>query len=307
MTNSKVSSSEHSEPLSNERGPLDKMSLASESAAAGTPDRIHPPLLRDIEWFSDVVRGSIGDRLVSLTVYGPAVTKIYDSKEHRIHFLLVLDRCDVDALLRLAGHSKAAARRRIAPPLVTTVASLLASRDVFPLEWIDIEQFHHDLIGQSNLSTAGLDPANIRLQCERDLRSLEIQLLRGILASGGQAKLIDAVERESADTLIRVLRGIAWLSGDRLEHLPSDVCSTASAITGIKLTGCREAIASGGRHDLATLKMIVDEVTRLTAYVDGWKPGSGTSGRDSSSTVSSSTASSSDVRSVAQHSEGSDS
>lgn len=233
-------------------------------------DPIYPPLLPDVNWFAEKVVESIGERLVAMAVYGPAVTEIYDRREHQIHFLIVTDRRDVDALLRLAAHSKAAARRRIAPPLVTTETAMASSRDVFALEWIDIAQYHHVIRGELDLRMDQFSLPNVRLQCERDLRSLDIQLGRGILASGGQLRRISRLEQEAADTLVRVMRGILFLDGVTGESLPNQTCQACSSITSIQLDGCREAIKIDGRHDLETVKKMVDEIAALSQWVDAW-------------------------------------
>lgn len=238
-----------------------------------TNDPIHPPLLNDVRWFTESVIESIGERLEALAVYGPAVTEIYDPREHRIHFLIVMDRRDIDALLRLAKHSHVAAKRHISPPLVTTSDAMRSSRDVFPLEWIDIAQYHHVVHGNLDLSVDQFKVADVRLQCERDLRSLDLQLGRGILASGGRPRRIQRLEREAADTLIRIMRGILFLDGIVDQHLPLDACQRCSTITSIPLVGCRQAIEIGGRQDLDTCRFMVDEIAALSRWVDGWKIG----------------------------------
>ena len=236
-----------------------------------TPDQIHDDLRDPARWFTEVVRSSLGDNLVAVAVYGPAVTKIFDPREHRIHVLIVTESRDVDGLLRLAEHHRTATKRMIAPPLVTTAKAMAKSRDVFPLEWLDIAHYHVVVHGELSLACDQFDPRHVRMQCERDLRSLDIQLQRGILASGGKPRRIDRLEREAADTLIRVMRGIAHLGGDRMEHLPEEVCDVCGRVTGLDLRGTRQAIAIGGRHDLETCRWLVQEIAALAEWVDSFK------------------------------------
>lgn len=220
------------------------------------------------EWFIELAKQSFGENLVSATVYGPAVTPIFDLREHLIHVLLVLSSREIDQLLDLAKHSKQAARRRVSPPLVMIEHAIAQSKDVFPLEWLDISQFHRTLYGKPLGPELSLDPKLLRLQCERDLRSIDIHLLQGILASGGKPARISRLEDDSADSLVRVLRGISWLSGDRAGLLPTELIERCEQITSIKLPGCAEAIKAGGRHDVHVVKDMLSEIAELSNWID---------------------------------------
>ncbi len=219
-------------------------------------------------WFVEQAKKAFGDNLLSATVYGPAVTEIFDIREHHIHALLVLSSRDVNQLLVLAKHSKHAARSRISPPLVMTEDAIKQSRDVFPLEWLDISQFHRTLFGNAVMADLTLDAKMIRLQCERELRSLDIHLQQGILASGGKESRVSRLEDDSADSLVRVLRGISWLSGDREGLLPTDLIARCVQITKIELVGCGEAIKLRGRHDIHVVKSMLMEIAALSNWID---------------------------------------
>ncbi len=224
-------------------------------------------------WFVECAKVSLGDNLLSATVYGPAVTRVFDTREHQIHFLLVLASRNVDELLNLARHSKQAARKRISPPLVMTEYSMKQSRDVFPLEWLDISHFHRTILGQPIDDELSLDRTLVRLQCERELRSLDIHLQQGILASGGKESRIGRLEEDSADSLIRVLRGISWLNGDREKFLPTELLTRCVEITKVELLGCGEAVKFRGRHDMQVVKSMLMEIAALSEWVDAQRVG----------------------------------
>lgn len=241
-------------------------------APTDVPSRsVHATASSAVEWFVEQARQSLQDNLLHLAVYGPVVTSIFDAGLHRVHPLIIVKRSDVDQLLELARHSKLAAAKRIAPPLIFTQQAMLASRDVFPLEWLDIAQFHTVIFGNALLDDLLLKPSFVRLQCERDLRSLDILLQRGILATGGDAGRLDRLEHGAADGLVRVLRGIAWLVGERLPLLPSDLCSRCEGVIGFALPGWSQAIRIDGRHNVETMRQMLDELGRLSQWVDSFQ------------------------------------
>ena len=230
---------------------------------------IHPHAAEAAKWLTARIREAFAEELHAVAVYGPATTATYDPRYHRVHTLIVTADRDVDRLLTLAGSSKEATKRHLAPPLVATPDAMDSSRDVFPLEWLDIEQFHVVTFGELDWSAHPLRPSDLRLQCERDLRSLDLQLQRGVLASGGRPKHVDRLEREAADTLVRVLRGIVFLGGDAERRLPGELLDRTESTTGMNLPGCRQAVAEDGRHDVDTVRQMLGEIETLGRYVDG--------------------------------------
>ncbi|MEW4486588.1 hypothetical protein AB1L42_00820 [Thalassoglobus sp. JC818] len=241
------------------------------------PSSSHHPLPRRqialqcrpvVNRFVRKVQDDLSDNLVAVAVYGPAVTEIYDVRYHRVHVLIVTNQRDVNGLLALGASSGQAIQEGIAPPLILTEKALTASFDVFPLEWLDIHQFHVNLVGEDKLATVDFDHSDVRLQCERDLRTLDIQIQRGILASRGNRKRVERIEDASQDTLVRVLRGIAWLTGDRKAYLPLPLVQRCEVLLGKSLPGCRQSIDHEGRHDLQTLGQLLDELGHLAGWID---------------------------------------
>lgn len=229
---------------------------------------LHPDCREANSWFCGRVQQEFGQNLQGIAAYGPAVTRVFDRRHHYIHHLLIVRERRLESLLRLGESSREAAHRRIAPPLIITAAALERSYDVFPLEWLDIAMFHRTVVGHVTVSSERCEPGAIRSQCERELRSLDIQLQRGILASNGRESRIGRLENEASDALIRTMRGIVWLSGDRGAHLPEDLCRRCETVVRRALEGCRQAIRFDGRHDRRTMSMLLNELGLLSDWID---------------------------------------
>ena len=256
----------------NSTSPRPEANVDSPNADRLIPASLNPAAQSDVDWFVKCVGDAFKSELIAIAIYGPATTSIFDRKLHRIHTLIVRRQTDTAALLELAKSSVPASDRGFAPPLVVSPDDIAGSKDVFPLEWMDMAYYHVVVAGDVRID-AEFDVDHVRLQCERDLRALRIVMQRGILASGGREKWIDRLERDAADSLIRVLRGIAWLGGDRHPHLPAELPDMVESVTGFTIAGCREAIATDGRHDLQTLDEILSEVDQMISFVDRFKTG----------------------------------
>ena len=99
----------------------------------------------------------------------------------------------------------------IAAPLIMTPEYIDASVDVFPLEFIEIQQRHFCVFGPDHFEGLSFDHTHVRLQCERELKTLLISMRQALLSAAGHEKLFKTIEADVADRLMRTLRGLLWL------------------------------------------------------------------------------------------------
>ena len=91
----------------------------------------------------------------------------------------------------------------MAAPTVFTPAYLARSVDTFPLEFIEIQQQHVTVLGEDHFAPLVFEPAHVRLQCERELKVLEIGLQQGILVSQGRSESLKWLGDDVAERLLR--------------------------------------------------------------------------------------------------------
>jgi len=60
--------------------------------------------------------------------------------------------------------------------MIFTVSEFLSSDDVFPIEYLDMKDGHKLLYGRDFLSEINVSDANLRHECEFDLRSKLLKL-----------------------------------------------------------------------------------------------------------------------------------
>ena len=79
-----------------------------------------------------------------------------------------------------------------------TPAYLSGSVDSFPLELLEIQQRRAVLWGDDYFADLKLDQADVRLQCERELKRILLGMRQGLLASGGDPAPRRVVGRDAA-------------------------------------------------------------------------------------------------------------
>ena len=135
-----------------------------------------------------VTRG--GEKLHSVHLVGSALTADFDSKISDVNSVVVLHRMDLKFLQILAPLGKKYGKRGIAAPLIMTPGYVLDSLDVFPIEFLNIKLFHATVVGEDIFQNLSIAPADLRQQCERELKVKLISLRQGYLASSGAGKFL---------------------------------------------------------------------------------------------------------------------
>lgn len=231
-------------------------------------DQITGPMRTPLEQYATLVGDLAGSNAKALTLFGAITTAGFDAKRHTARSVLVVDRVELAMLRRLAVHGTKLGKARIAAPLVMTPDYITASLDTFPLELIEIKQRHVTLFGEDYFDALSFEDANVRLQCERELKVILIGLRQGLLAAAGREKFLGALEQDVGEGLMRTLRGLLWLKGDRDPRPAAQVLDEIEKIAGAKLTGIRTALDPGADHGWPEFESLYADVEALGKTAD---------------------------------------
>ena len=178
-------------------------------------DRLSADRRDVLEEFGQTLEPVFGADLLSASAFGGWLAGDPFYADAPARTVLVLRRIDLDALEQLAAEGVRLGQRGLAAPLIMTPAYIAASRDVFPLELLEIQQLHVMLRGEDHYAELQFDRADVRLACERELKSELIQMRQGLLAAAGLPEPLHAVCMQCAERSLRILRGVLWLKGER--------------------------------------------------------------------------------------------
>jgi hypothetical protein len=169
----------------------------------------------------------------SFHIVGSALIADYNEKLSDINSVVVLHDMDLHFVEFLAPLGKKYGKKRIAAPLVMTPEYIERSLDAFPVEFLDFKLLHKTMYGHDLLKDLQIAMPNLRLQCEREIKTKLIGLRQGYISSLGKKKLI-------ADMLIRnftgsmaLFRGIITLLGKAPPVVRAEVIAMFGTATGI--------------------------------------------------------------------------
>jgi len=176
------------------------------------------------EILTEELKKLCGANLGSVVLYGSSVAgdKV---KTSDYNVLVAVDRLDAEVLTALSGLCSAWGGEGNPAPLLFAKETLARSADVFPVEFSDIIQTHKVIYGANPFEGMKIDPAHLRLQLERELKT-KLILLRGrFLTAKGSAKEVEALMVSSISSFLTLFKVLLRLYGEnppakKMEALP---------------------------------------------------------------------------------------
>jgi predicted nucleotidyltransferase len=163
--------------------------------------------------FTQALKDAFGSDLLAVMIYGSAAGGEYIEGKSDINIMIVLKTVTAAELENVAKAAKPFARKGLAVPLVFDKNHIATSLDTFPIEFSDMRHRHILLHGADPLEGCKIETRNLRFQCERELKSILVNLRRGFLQSAGKKENIQSLLESSLSSVIAACRGLVFLNG----------------------------------------------------------------------------------------------
>jgi len=144
--------------------------------------------------------------LKAVILYGSAAAGDHVGKRSDYNILVVMDQLGLRELKLFLKPSEAWVKDGNTPPLLFTPEVLQRSADVFPIELLDIRDSHRVLYGEDITGEIQINPENLRLQLEHELKGKVIQLRERYLSTGGKPKLVGDLLMNSLSSFLVLFR-----------------------------------------------------------------------------------------------------
>jgi len=159
----------------------------------------------------DRLHAGLHDNLRSVTVVGSSLTEDFKPGISDINTVVVLDRHSTPALALVASLAKPLRGQGLAAPLLVTSSYIERSRDVFGVEFLDFQLVHETILGDDPFAALTFEKSNVRLQCEREIKSMLVKMQQGYLVVVGDPRLVREEVIAGAKELAPLLRAMLWL------------------------------------------------------------------------------------------------
>ncbi|MCX8103415.1 MAG: hypothetical protein N3E42_03100 [Candidatus Bipolaricaulota bacterium] len=193
-----------------------------------------------IEKFAHEIQTLYGDDLVSLILYGSAAGTDFVPDRSDLNFLVVLKRVTPDALRKAMPLVRAWHREKIATPLFVDPEFLRSSLDVFPIEFLDMQEQHRLLAGRDILLELQISPKNLHVQCEEELKGKLLNLRRAYVETGGRVAALEELMVSSLKSFLVITRHLLRLKGLQPAREFLEILVQAEETFGISLEAIRD-------------------------------------------------------------------
>ncbi len=235
------------------------------------------PSRKILEIFQPFVDEILADSNIpvhSVHLVGSALTADFIETRSDINSILVLDRLDTAVLDRLIVLGNRYCASRIAAPLVMTPASISSSLDSFPMEFLSFREIHHTVHGPDILARLEIDRNDLRLQCERELKSKLFWLRQDYLRWLGKEEHVREQLIRSMGGCLPLFRGILYLAGGKAEPNQEEILAGLNRLTGVDTTvfasilRCKRGAAGAEGEIAASFTAYCAALEHLMQYVD---------------------------------------
>jgi hypothetical protein len=159
---------------------------------------------KQIGEFVTRLQQAAGANLISVILYGSAVSGGYDPEYSNINLLCVLQETSFPKLLALAPVVESWTKQGHHAPLLITHSELERSADVFAIEWMDMREKHRLLFGPDVIASLEIPMHLHRAQLEYELREKLILLRQRLLLAASD-------EKRAWDLMLRSLSAFTTL------------------------------------------------------------------------------------------------
>ncbi len=163
------------------------------------------------------------DDIISLYIIGSAVTGDFHTVHSDINTLIVVKDVQIPFIDFLATLGKRYGKRKLRAPFIMTCNYINRSLEVFPLEFLEMKQIHQLVYGENVLKDIKIEKADVRIQCERELKGKIQHLCQGYIKSMGNRTLLTNLLINSISGYFPIYRGILFLYDQKIPRERRDV------------------------------------------------------------------------------------
>ncbi len=216
-----------------------------------------------------------GANLLSVFVYGSATSQNFIAASSDINSVFIFKKIDLKVLSNSLACISQGLKKKISAPLFMTSEDIVPSLDVFPIEFLEMQESCVVVYGENILADLKVDPAHIRIFCEQQIKGKLIRLRQSYLEIGLQHKQVRSLLKETLNTLFPIFRNVLRLRNrvpptdkkEIIQHVCAEFELAENALLAIYKDKTGEAVLAPrllAEHYAA----FMDELARLAQKVD---------------------------------------
>lgn len=205
---------------------------------------------------------AFGDNLVSAFIHGDCLMEGYSALEFPWTVSFILKSNSVEDMLPLQKLTAKAKRENIVFNHVFSRFEIKSSQDVFPLEFLHIKSKNVTICGETPLADFSPNLAELRIECERELRGLLVHLRRAFLYIK-EDRHPHGIYVRSQPTLLPLLYGVYYLATGNYPENHEQVYEMFPGVRIPNMTDNKKVILENINKHIEAVTAIVNQVDAM--------------------------------------------
>ena len=180
-----------------------------------------------LDEFTEGLQKTYGTNLISVILYGSAAGRDFHEDYSDYNIAVVLKELSLEEIGRSAKFCRKWMQKSIFSsnplPLFIDPEYIETSSDVFPLEFLDIQENNRVLFGENVFSNIKISQENLRLECESELKSKILALRQGFLRIYPSKRKAKKMMFATSSSLFAIFRGFLRLLGEKVPATKREV------------------------------------------------------------------------------------
>jgi len=182
--------------------------------------KISDKLKNSLQNFNNTLKDIYREELISIILYGSAASGEFVDKHSNLNALVILKNTDLGILKRA---SYIINKFTMINPLFLTENYINSSTDIFPIEFLDMQENYLVLYGKDVLQNINVNTGNLRFQCEQELKAKLINLKQLYLRINQDKLALRNLLFKSFTSVLHILRNVLRLKGKNAPYLKQDI------------------------------------------------------------------------------------
>ncbi|WP_455244019.1 hypothetical protein [Petrachloros mirabilis] len=188
------------------------------------------------------VKAVFGEQLEGLLIYGSAVRGEFLPGRSNLNMLFVISNFDAPTLKLYAPIHKRWSKEQVVVPLFLTDQELQTSSVLFPLEFVEIQEYHRVLGGRDPFVGFHVDGGRLKDEVMQGFVSHVLRLRQRFAEGGGTNDAVTILLPLSITSLLPLLRGVQRVSGKTVVPQSDALIKDVGDHFGIDLQGLLDAL-----------------------------------------------------------------
>lgn len=178
-------------------------------------------------------RAVFGEKLLSVVMYGCAVTHEYVPGSSSINIFLLVTDSSLEHIHNCMDIHKYWYRRGVMTPLIMSRDFFETSLDLYPVDYLHIQSNYRVLFGEDVFSTLDIQKEHLRMQCERELKQLSLNLREEYLQADCRKRILTDLLEDNIKRLFPLFKALLVIYGRKIPHARSELISSVEDLFGL--------------------------------------------------------------------------